>query len=205
MSVVSISSKEGIEREGQTHSTAALKTFVKEVTLFSKPLILDLGCICDSNIEFFTHIGCRVFVKDLLNANARAWTDSGGTEEISVDEVQINFEYPENFFDGILLWDIFDHFDFREAQLLLNNARRILKERGWALALFRPASPTPLNIITRYRIISLNEIRYETLPLITQRHKIYSNRDIADLFSNNFSSYSSHLPKNRWREVIVRK
>jgi hypothetical protein len=50
MSEVSISRKEGIEREGQTHSTAALKTFVKEVTLISKPLILDLGCICDSNI-----------------------------------------------------------------------------------------------------------------------------------------------------------
>jgi len=155
MSEISISRVEGIEREGQVHSTAALKTFVKEATLFSKPLILDLGCISDSNIEFFTHLGCKVFVKDILNANIRAWTPSGDTEEISVDEVQIDFEYPDNFFDGILFWDIFDHFDLKEAQLLLNKAKRVLKEKGWALALFRPPSPTPFNILTRYRIISL--------------------------------------------------
>lgn len=204
MSEASTSRKEGTEREGQTHTTAAMKIFIKEVTLVSKPLILDLGCISDSNIEFFTHLGCKVFVKDLLNANVLAWTDSDGMEEISVDAAQIDFEYPESFFDGILFWDVFDHFDFKEAQLLLNMSRRLLKEKGWALALFRPPSPTPFNIITRYRTISLGEIRYETLPLTTQRHKIYSNRDIADLF-NGFSSYSSYLPKNRWREVIVRK
>ncbi len=204
MSEVSISRVEGIEREGQVHSTAALKTFVKEVTLFSKPLILDLGCISDSNIEFFTHLGCKVFVKDILNANIRAWTPSGDTEEISVDEVQIDFEYPDNFFDGLLFWDIFDHFDLKEAQLLLNKAKRVLKEKGWALALFRPPSPTPFNILTRYRIISLGEIKYETLPLTTERRKVYQNSDIAELF-NSFSSFTSYLPKNRWREVIVRK
>ena len=204
MSEASISREEGIEREGQIHSTAALKVFVKEVTLFSKPLVLDLGCISDSNIEFFTHLGCKVFVKDILDANVRTCIPSGGTEEISVDEVQIDFEYPDNFFDGLLFWDIFDHFDFKEAQLLLNKAKRVLKEKGWALALFRPPSPTPFNILTRYRITSLGEIKYETLPLTTQRHKVYHNSDIAELF-NSFSSFTSYLPKNRWREVIVRK
>src|SRR3990172_3159228 len=172
-----------MEREGQIHSTAILKTFIKEMTLLPKSIILDLGCICDSNIELFTHLGCKVFVKDLLNANARTWADSGGMGEISVDEVQIDFE---------------------DARLLINNACRILKEKGWALALFRPANPTPFNTITRYRIVSLGEIRYETLPLIIQRNKIYYNRDVADLFSD-FSSYTSYILKNRWREVIARK
>ncbi len=204
MSEVSISRKEGMEREGQIHSTAVLKTFIKEMTLLQKSLILDLGCICDSNIEIFTHLGCKVFVTDLLNANARTWTNSGGMGEIGVDEAQIDLEYPENLFDGILLWDIFDHFGFEEARLLINNARRILKDKGWALALFRPAKQTPFNTITRYRIVSLGEIRYENLPLIIQRSKIYYNRDITDLFSD-FSSYTSYILKNRWREVIARK
>src|SRR3989304_7675466 len=201
---VSISRKEGMEREGQIHSTAVLKTFIKEMPLLQKSLILDLGCICDSNIELFTHLGCKVFVKDLLNANARTWTNSGGMGEISVDKVQMDFEYPENLFDGILLWDIFDHFNFEEARLIVDNTKRILKEKGWALALFRPTNPTPFNTITRYRIVSLGEIRYETLPLIMQRNKIYYNRDIADLF-RDFSSYTSYILKNRWREVIARK
>src|SRR4030067_816298 len=133
MSEVSISRKKGMEREGQIHSTAILKTFIKEMTLLPKSIILDLGCICDSNIELFTHLGCKVFVKDLLNANARTWADSGGMGEIS-----------------------------------------------------------------------LGEIRYETLPLIIPRNKIYYNRDVADLFSD-FSSYTSYILKNRWREVIARK
>src|SRR3990172_609151 len=66
MGEVSISRKEGIKREGQIHSTAVLKTFIREMTLLPKSLILDLGCICDTNIELFTHLGCKVFVKDLL-------------------------------------------------------------------------------------------------------------------------------------------
>ncbi|MGH7799012.1 MAG: methyltransferase domain-containing protein [Thermodesulfobacteriota bacterium] len=204
MSEVSISRKEGTEREGQIHSTAVLKTFIKEMTLHPKSLILDLGCICDSNIELFTHLGCKVFVKDLLNANVRARTNPDGVGEISVDEIQIDCEYSENFFDGILLWDILDHFDFEGARLLVNNARRILKEKGWALALFRPPVPTTFNTMMRYRIRSLDKIRYETLPLITPRNKIYYNRDITDLFGN-FTSYSSYMIKNRWREAIVRK
>ncbi len=204
MSEASISRKEGTEREEQIHSTAALKTFIKEITLFPKSLILDLGCICDSNIELFTRLGCKIFVKDLLNANARAWINPGGMGEISADEIQTDFEYPENFFHGILLWDVFDHLDLQEARLLVNNAWRILKEKGWTLALFRPVNPALFNIITRYRIISPGEIRYETLPLITPKHRIYYNRDIADLFSD-FSSYSSYILKNRWREVIARK
>ncbi len=204
MSEVSISRKEGTEREGQIHSTAVLKTFIKEMTLHPKSLILDLGCICDSNIELFTHLGCKVFVKDLLNANVRARTNPDGVGEISVDEIQIDCEHSENFFDGILLWDILDHFDFEWARLLVNNARRILKEKGWALALFRPVIPTPINTITRHRIVSLGEIRYETLPLIIPRHKIYYHRDLADLF-NDFSSYKSYILKNGWREVIARK
>src|SRR3990172_609150 len=82
MGEVSISRKEGIKREGQIHSTAVLKTFIREMTLLPKSLILDLGCICDTNIELFTHLGCKVFVKDLLNANAQTWTNSGGLGEI---------------------------------------------------------------------------------------------------------------------------
>ena len=204
MSELAITRNEDMEREELINPTAVLEIFIKEMTLQPEPLILDLGCICDSNIEFFIHLGCKVVVKDILNANARAFTDQGNVREISVEELQIDFEYPENFFDGILLWDTFDHLDTEMARLLLNNASRILKDRGWAIALFRPAHQTPFNTVTRFRIVSSDEVRYETLPLITQRHKVYNNRDIADLFSN-FSPYSSYILKNRWREVIVRR
>ena len=145
-----------------------------------------------------------MFVKDFLNANARAFTNQGNIKEIRVDELQIDFEYPDKSFDGILLWDLFDNFGFEEAHLILNKARGILKEKGWAIALFRPANQSPFNTITRFRIVSSGEVRYEALPLITRRQKIYYNRDIAELFSN-FSPYSSYMLKNRWREVIVRK
>ncbi len=197
--------KEIMERESEIHSTAVLKTFVEGMTPLRKSIILDLGCICDSNIEFFIHLGCKVFVKDLLNANVQALTNPGVIDEISVDGIKIDFEYPENFFDGILLWDIFDHFDFEEAKLLATNARRILKEKGLAIALFRPAEPTPFNIITRHRIVSIAEIKYETLPLVTPKHKIYYNRDIDALFFSNFRSCRSYILKNKWREVILRK
>lgn len=204
MSEVSIKRKVDMEGEWQIHSTAVLKTFIKEITNIPSSLILDLGCICDSNIELFTHFGSKVFVNDLLSANARAWTSPNSMRKVGIDEVRIDFEYPENFFDGILLWDILDYFDIEEVRLLVNNASNILKKNGWALALFRPTNPIHFNTITRYRIVSLAEIRYETLPLITPRHRIFSNRDIDDLFIN-FSSHRSSILKNRWREIILKK
>ena len=203
MGEASVLREENMGREGQIHSTAVLKPFIEEMKPPSKSFILDLGCVDSSNIELFIHLGCKVFGEDFLSANVRARTN--GMEEISVEGTQLDFEYPENFFDGILLWDILDHFDFEQAELLVNNVWRTLKERGLVIALFRPSISTPYNTITRYRIISLNEIRYETLPLITRRPiVIYSNAKIADLFSN-FSSYNSYMLKNGWREIIAKK
>lgn len=204
MNETAFARKEDMNKEELINPTAVLNIFIDEMTLLPEPLILDLGCICDSNIEFFIHLGCKVVVKDILNANARAFTDKGNVIEISVDELKMDFEYPDKSFDGILLWDLFDNFHFEEARLILNNVRAILKDKGWAIALFRPAYQTPFNSITRFRIVSSGEVRYEALPLITQRQKIYYNRDIAELFSN-FSPYSSYMLKNRWREVIVRR
>lgn len=204
MNETAFARKEDMNKEELINPTAVLNIFIDEMTLLPEPLILDLGCICDSNIEFFIHLGCKVVVKDILNANARAFTDQGNVREISVDELKMDFEYPDKSFDGILLWDLFDNFHFEEARLILNNVRAILKDKGWAIALFRPANQTPFNSITRFRIVNSGEVRYEALPLITRRQKIYYNRDIAELFSN-FSPYSSYMLKNRWREVIVRK
>ncbi|HSE84201.1 MAG TPA: class I SAM-dependent methyltransferase [Thermodesulfobacteriota bacterium] len=203
MREASVLREENTEKGGQIHSTAVLKPFIEEMQPHSKSYILDLGCVDDSNIEFFIRLGCKIFVEDFLSANVRA--RANGTGEISVKDTQLDFEYPENFFDGILLWDILDHFDIEQAELLVNNVWRTLKENGSVIALFRPPIRTPYNTITRYKIISLNEIRYETLPLVTRRpFVIHSNGKIADLFSN-FSSYNSYMLKNGWREIIAKK
>ena len=203
MGKASVLREESTQRGGQIHSTAVLKPFIEEMKLSPKSSILDLGCVDNSNIELFIRLGCKIFVEDFLSANVRA--RANGTEEISVENTQLDFEYPENFFDGVLLWDILDHFDIEQAELLVNNVWRTLKENGLVIALFRPPIRTPYNTITRYRIISLNEIRYETLSLITRRpFVIHSNGKIADLFSN-FSSYNYYMLKNGWRESIAKK
>ena len=121
MGEASVLREENMGREGQIHSTAVLKPFIEEMKPPSKSFILDLGCVDSSNIELFIHLGCKVFVEDFLSANVRARTN--GMEEISVEGTQLDFEYPENFFDGILLWDILDHFDFEGVGKVLLNSR----------------------------------------------------------------------------------
>ncbi len=192
-----------MQREGQTHNTIATKIFIEEISSCVKPSILDIGCICDTNIEFLASIGCKVFVDDILDLNVRI---SKKTQQLTIDQTLGEIDYPETSFDGILCWDVFDQLEIENANALASKLRQLVKKGGIIYTLFRPEnSPVSASSnIIRYSILSPTELRYEPISLQTPKQKMYHNRDILALFER-FSFSNSYILTNGWREVIVRK
>lgn len=182
----------------------ATKVLIDEVSSNGRSRVLDLGCICDTNIRFFTGLGCSVFVDDILQLNTQIPHRSRITDADGLNRLLDALNYPANFFDGILCWNIFDHLDPSLAQRLSHTLWTLLKISGCAVALFRPDGAGSANGVLRYRILKQDELLYESLPLPPLEGKPYQNRDIATLLAP-LSLANSYRLKNGWREVVLRK
>lgn len=192
-----------MQQANSTYHTIATKMFVEEISSSRKPTVLDLGCLCDSNIEFLVNMGCKVFVDDFLNLNVRIIKTA---QESNLEKCVADLKYPENFFNGILCWDIFHLLEADTAKRLSGKLRQFIKKDGIVLTLFRPEASLPQspNTVIRYRIVNLDKLRYEPLPALAINQKVYQNRDILAVF-DRFSFSNSYILTNGWREVIVRK
>jgi SAM-dependent methyltransferase len=188
----------------QTYSTSAIKSFLDELQSSDRPVILDIGCLCASNIELFTKVGCKVFVDDLLKLNIQAARRSQQTQELHIDTWLATFDYPDQFFDAILCWDTFDYLDAEQANVLCGKLWRALKGTGRLLVFFRPENSTQRETAMRYRIANLKEIVYEPLPVKVPRNRGYQNRDILALLGR-FSFSNSFILTNGWREIVLSK
>ncbi|MBI1747175.1 MAG: hypothetical protein HYR55_11375 [Acidobacteria bacterium] len=188
---------------GQSYTTMATQVFVEELRADGRPRVLDLGCLCDTNIHFLTELGCHVFVDDVLQLNTQIPKGSHATAAKDVSQFISEHDYSPNFFDGILCWNLYDHLEVEAAQRLSHIIWSLLRITGCALALLRPEGSTASNVL-RYRILNRGELLYETLPLPPLQGKAYQSRDIAGLVAPLALSNSYRL-KNGWREVILRK
>src|SRR4030095_5982023 len=51
-----------------SYQTSILKDFIAAVTRKENPVVLDLGPVIGSNIEFFLNLGIKVYMEDFLAA-----------------------------------------------------------------------------------------------------------------------------------------
>ena len=51
-----------------SYQTSILKDFITAVTRKENPVVLDLGPVIGSNIEFFLNLGIKVYMEDFLAA-----------------------------------------------------------------------------------------------------------------------------------------
>lgn len=189
---------------GQACATIAAKVFINELAANERSYVLDLGCLCDTNIEFFLGRGCRVFVDDILRLNVRISKGPEANIDIWADNLLDSLDYPPNFFDGILCWNLFDYLDAEGSKRISHKLWTLLKISGCALALFRPEGAGTMDDVLRYRILSPAELFYEVLPFPPLKGKPHQNRDIGGLVAP-LSLGNSYRLKNGWREVVLRK
>ncbi len=166
------------------------------------PVLIDLGPVIGSNVEFFgERLGCKLFIEDLfadLDRHARA----GTLDELAV-AFETRFRHADATVDGILCWDVFDFLPKPAAQSLARQIIRMLRPGGAVMAFFS-TSADPRSPFRKYEIVNDNTLRHRHHPGTGGVKHVLANRDVLKMFDGLIVS-DSFLLKNNTREILLRR
>jgi len=114
------------------------------------------------------------------------------------------FSYPDETFDALVAWDIFNYYDPGPMTLLAAEARRVLKPGGLLLGYFHARRPEGPQTPGRYRILDEGRVACERPSGPLLRRQVYQNRDIEKMFIG-LSIVELYFLKNATRELLMEK
>lgn len=170
--------------------------------------ILDLAGASQSNIDFLTALGHRLYSDDIVRTLDEAF---GGEDFMAnqADAAKAEFflrqtlDFPEGSFDGALLWDTLQFLAPQLLQLTVDRIYRVLRPGAYILAFFNSDDKLKTVPVSSYRIVDR-----KTLMLVPRGHsrpaQFFNNRSIEKAFQN-FQSLKFFLTRDNSREVIVRR
>ena len=183
-------------------STKAFSRFLAALKHREAPVLLDLGPVVGSNINYFGEkLGCKFFIEDVY-ANLEKYARENRTKELA-EFFKTRFPQPDASFDGILCWDIFDYLDKAAAQTLAHQMTRLLKPGGALLTFFATVA-MPGKEYTRYLVVDDKTFKHKTAPAARGRQQVFVNRDINIMFQG-LNVSDSFLLMTRTREIVFRK
>jgi SAM-dependent methyltransferase len=186
----------------KTLSTKAFGKFLSALSHREAPVLLDLGPVVGTNINFFgERLGCKFFVEDVY-ANVEKFAKENRGRELG-DFLGSRFPQPDASFDGILCWDIFDYLDKNAGPVLARELTRLLKPGGALLGFFQTiAAPEPE--YTRYLVVDDKTFKHRPYPAARGRQQVLVNRDINRMFEG-LTVWESFLLMTKTREIVFRK
>jgi hypothetical protein len=188
------------------HPTRALPKFLASLSSRQQPVILDLGPVVGSNVNFFgEQLGCKIFVEDLSKDIDRHFKES--TLEALPLFFANRFPQEAGSVDGILCWDIFDYLDLKSAPPLAAQLSRILRPDGALLAFFATEEPKPGSgrpTYTRHIVHDPANLQHRPYPAARSKQRPLQNRDIQRMFEP-LRITEQFLLKTKMRELLFRK
>ena len=192
----------GVETEAPSEynfrTTYVLSDFVTEVGARIAPVIVDLGPAIGANVAFLgQETACKLFIEDLL---ARRSNRSSGTGNGQL----LRLRQPDASVDGVLCWDVLDH--FRPA------ARAVLRP-NWFACCGRAAccwwyhrvevEPHPDRVV--YEIVGPRRLCLRGDGDTAARPERPLQHRELELMFGELTATKTVLLKNRMREVLFRK
>jgi hypothetical protein len=169
--------------------------------------ILDLGGAIQENIEFITNLGHRMTTQALMQTLDQTFGRDGLNDQSNQGLIesflQQNLDFPDNSFDGVLLWDSLQFMSPALLTATLDELHRISRPQSYLLGFFNSDDKSQVSPNSKFRILNANTLS------ITQkgtRHQaqLFNNRNLERLF-NKFDSVKFFLTREHLREVIVRR
>lgn len=114
------------------------------------------------------------------------------------------FDYPDETFDAIVAWDIFNFYEPAAMRLLAAEARRILRPGGLLLGYFHARRPNGPDTPRRYRILDEGRVVCDGQPGPPLSRHVYQNREIEKMFAG-LSIVELYFLKNATRELLMEK
>lgn len=185
-----------------TAASKVLPKFLAAVSARPSPVLLDLGPVVGSNIEFFgERLACKFHVLDLF-AEVEASTRRGSSDGLA-EAMAARLTLPYDSIDGLLCWDLFDFLDRATAQLLAGHLVKLLKQGGSLYGFFGTTS-IDLRHYTKFVAENEQAYRLRLSPATPVKRLVLANRDIGRMFEPLTVS-ESVLLKSCTRETLFRK
>ena len=184
--------------ETEKYSSMCLQFFLETLERRRQVRLLDLGPVCEENIQFFARRIDKLFICDMFirvdRARRRDQPSSVALQHLG---------YPPEIFDGILLWDLIDRFDREEARKLGQLCCSWLKPGGMVMlfALGQQGMPSKVSsfVITEGSLVHLRVQHHLDLPMHSRQ-----NRELLELLGP-LAPAKSFMYRNGLREFILRR
>ncbi len=181
------------------------KAFPKLLTALAgqpDPVLIDLGPVIGSNVEFFgDRLGCKLFIEDLF-ADYDRHSRAGTLAELPA-AFETRFRHADGSVDGVLCWDFFDFLPKPAAQSLARQIIRMLRPGGAVMAFFSTAADSR-SAFRKYEVVDDKMLRYRHHQGTGGPRHALANRDILKMFEGLIVS-DSFLLKSNTREILFRR
>ncbi len=134
-----------LESEPYNYASITLKHFLETIAQQDMGQLLDVWPITNDNINFLCLKVRRLFVFDLFRH-----LDQDRKKNLPSNQYWIDFDYPPNTFDGILLWNLVDRLNESEASNLVGRCFSMAKTGGLLMqfTLGSKVSPSGQDVFT---------------------------------------------------------
>ena len=191
----------------ETRNSHGLEQFCASIQEPEGLSILDLAGANQSTVTFITSLGHRIYSDDVLRTLESVY----GTDDSSVYDpphmakfLEQSLEFPENHFDGALVWDTLQFLPPQILQPAVDRLHRILKPSSCMLALFHAEENLAAVPACSYRIQNSRTIQLTPRGGTRKAAQHFNNRNLEKLFQD-FASVKFFLTRDHLREVIVRR
>lgn len=170
--------------------------------------ILDYGGINQTNLDYLTGLGHRLYSEDLLRALDAEFPPAeqadGQLDFLRLTRfLEITFDRPDQSAHVALLWDTLQFLPAQAADGVLHQLRRILAPEGLMFAFFHPEMPGQSAVPHSCRIASDDHLLLVPRPP-RKGVRSYNPRTIERAFTG-FSSVKFYLTREKVQEVLVRR
>jgi hypothetical protein len=161
--------------------------------------LLDVGPVCDQNVNFFARQVKRLYLCDLFLRLAR-----DGRRNLPPASLWRHLDYPLRSFDGLLLWDLLDRLPEAEAKRLVDICHNLLRPGGMLLV-FALGEGMNLPEVCAFALgadylVSLRPQPHLSLPV----KSIRQNREVLNLLKP-FSPVKSFIYRSGFREFLFKR
>jgi hypothetical protein len=181
-----------------------LEQFFFEIRDLVGLTILDLAGATQENIDFLTSLGHKVYSQDIVRSldDAFGASPTDQTNPTLIDGfLRNNLEYPEDAFDGVLLWDSLQFMGPALLNATVERLARVMRPKSYMLAFFTANERVTEVMSYAFRIVDHRTIQL-TERGVRPSGQVFNNRNLERLFGK-FDSVKFFLTRESLREVIV--
>jgi hypothetical protein len=183
------------------HRSQALKAILDGLLPESRHAVLDLGPPLAGNIKFLSALSCRVRIADLHRSLCAEPVESRRPEAMGALFERLLPLAPEERFDALLAWDVFDYMRPDQVSSLMARLTPACRPGALVLVLVSTRRQIPARPL-RYRIVDCENVAGDGPFQPVRACPRYTQPDLARMMPG-FSVRRSFLLRNGIQEYLL--